>query len=213
MTDAAGELLSFASRAEWRAWLVEHHAAASEARVAIYKKGPLAGGVTLSDIQEEALCFGWVDTTAAAVDDTRWAIRLTPRRAKSEWSISNVRRVERLAELGLVTEAGWKPVEEAKRNGQWENAFRVEQTDVVPPALEAALRAHLGLLEAYLSLSHSRRRMILRRLLNAKTEATLRKRVEAVVAEVAGLVQGAATSAAVSAGYVHRVEHTESLGG
>jgi uncharacterized protein YdeI (YjbR/CyaY-like superfamily) len=188
MGDGSSELLSFASRAEWRAWLVEHHAAASEARVAIYKKGPLAGGLTLSDIQEEALCFGWVDTTGAAVDDTRWAIRLTPRRAKSEWSITNVRRVERLAEQGLMTEAGWKPVAEAKRNGQWDNAFRVEQTDIVPPELEAALRAHLGLLEAYLSLSHSRRRLILRGLVNAKTDTTLSKRVETVVAQVAALL-------------------------
>jgi uncharacterized protein YdeI (YjbR/CyaY-like superfamily) len=194
MAPIQGEPLSFASRAEWRAWLAEHHAAASEARVAIYKKGPLAGGLTLSDVQEEALCFGWVDTTGAAVDDTRWAIRLTPRRAKSEWSISNVRRVERLAQQGLMTEAGWKPVEEARRNGQWENALRVEQTDVVPLELEVALRGHAGLLEAYLSLSHSRRRLILRGLLNAKTDATLTKRVDAVLAEVAALVQGAPAS-------------------
>jgi uncharacterized protein YdeI (YjbR/CyaY-like superfamily) len=185
---APSELLSFASRAEWRAWLEGHHATAPEARVAIYKNGPLAGGLTLSDIQEEALCFGWVDTTAAAVDETRWAIRLTPRRAKSEWSISNVRRVERLAEQGLMTEAGWRPVEDAKRNGQWEKAFRVEQTDVVPPELEAALRAHAGLFATYLSLPHSRRRLILRGLLNAKTDATLSKRIDAVVAEVATLL-------------------------
>jgi uncharacterized protein YdeI (YjbR/CyaY-like superfamily) len=152
--------------------------------VAIYKKGPLAATLTLADIQEEALCFGWVDTTGASVDDTRWAIRLTPRRRNSEWSISNVRRIERLAAQGLMTEAGWQAVEEAKRNGQWELAFRVEQTDVMPPALESALRARPGLLEAYFSLSHSRRRMILRRLFNAKTDATLNRRVETVVTEL-----------------------------
>jgi uncharacterized protein YdeI (YjbR/CyaY-like superfamily) len=149
--------------------------------VAIYKKGPLAAKLTLSDIQEEALCFGWVDTTGVSVDEIRWAIRLTPRRRNSEWSISNVRRVERLAAEGLITEAGWRAVEEAKRNGQWELAFRIERTDLVPPALESELRAQPGLLEAYFALSHSRRRMILRSLFNAKTEATLHKRVETIV--------------------------------
>jgi uncharacterized protein YdeI (YjbR/CyaY-like superfamily) len=190
----APELLTFESRGEWRAWLGTNHARAREARVAIPKKGPQNGRLTLSDVQEEALCFGWIDTTGATVDHDRWAVRLVPRRPNSEWSISNVRRVERLAAQGLMTEAGWKVVEEAKRNGQWELAFRVEQTEVVPPALEAELRTHPGLPDAYLSLPHSRRRMILRGLFNAKTESTLKRRVAAAVAEVSAAREAAADS-------------------
>jgi uncharacterized protein YdeI (YjbR/CyaY-like superfamily) len=159
----------------------------------IPKKARPPGALTLSDVQEEALCFGWIDTTGAAVDESHCAVRLVPRRPNSEWSISNVRRVEKLAAQGLMTAAGWKSVDEAKRNGQWELAFRVEETDLVPPELDAALRARPGWLEAYLSLTHSRRRMILRQLLSAKTEATLRRRIEAVVREVAALREAAAS--------------------
>lgn len=180
----AGDLLPFASRAEWRSWLESHHQSATEARVAVYKKGPLAGLLTLADLQEEALCFGWVDGAAGSVDDTRYMIRLTPRRPNSEWSMSNVRRVERLAAEGLMTEAGWKTVDEAKRSGQWELAFRIEQTDVAPPELEAAFGARPDLREAYLALSHSRRRMILRSFFNAKTEPTRNRRIEAILQEI-----------------------------
>lgn len=175
---------SVASRAQWRAWLDAHHASATEAFVVIHKKGPRAGSITLADAQEEALCFGWVDVRNRRIDDERYMLQFAPRRAGSAWSSSNVERVERLTELGLMTPAGMSVVEEAKANGQWELALRVDQTDDVPAELEAALREHAGALEGYLGLSHSARRQILRSVLGARTEAGKRRRIDAAVADV-----------------------------
>ena len=182
-------VLYFSSRAEWRSWLESHHASTGEARVAIYKKGTRARDSraplpTLADVQEEALCFGWIDTTGHKLDESAYMIRLVPRRPNSEWSMTNVVRVERLAAQGLMTEAGWRAVDEAKRNGQWDLAMRVEQTDLVPPPLEAALCSVPGALDAYLSLPHSRRKLMLRSVLSAKTAATLDRRIAAIVGEV-----------------------------
>jgi uncharacterized protein YdeI (YjbR/CyaY-like superfamily) len=182
-------VLHFASRAEWRSWLESHHSLAAEARVAIYKNGarsadPQAQWPTLEDVQEEALCFGWIDTTASALDQSAYVIRLVPRHPNSEWSMTNVVRVERLATQGLMTDAGWRVVEEAKQNGQWDLALRVEQTDLVPPALEAALRPIPGALDAYLSLPHSRRKLMLRSVLSVKSAATIDRRIAAIVSEV-----------------------------
>lgn len=53
--------LSFASRAEWRAWLESHHAHAGEAWLVHYKKSALRPGLTYEDAVEEALCFDWID--------------------------------------------------------------------------------------------------------------------------------------------------------
>ena len=56
-----GELLSFYSRTEWRAWIESNHKQSSEAQVVIYKNGPRKTYLSLHDAQEEALCFGWVE--------------------------------------------------------------------------------------------------------------------------------------------------------
>jgi uncharacterized protein YdeI (YjbR/CyaY-like superfamily) len=85
--------------------------------------------------------------------------------------MSNARRVDRLAAEGLMTEAGWKTVDQAKHNGKWDLALRIEQTDIRPPDIEAAL-------------SHSRRRMILCSLFNAKTGPTRNRRIPTVISEI-----------------------------
>jgi uncharacterized protein YdeI (YjbR/CyaY-like superfamily) len=177
-------LLTFATRGEWRSWLESHHDSETEARVVIYKSGPLRGQFTLQQAQEEALCFGWVDASNGRLDDLRYWLRFVPRRAGSAWSLSNIRRVERLTQAGLMTQAGLDEVAEARRNGQWELGLRVEQTDLLPPELEQELLRTHGAMAAFTALSHSRKKQILRSLLSAKSPATMKRRVDAVVEEV-----------------------------
>ncbi len=178
--------MSFNSRAEWRAWLEANHDQAAEARIVIHKKGPRKGFFSLEEAQEEALCFGWVDVKNKRIDNSRYSLLFRPRRAGSAWSMSNIRRVERLIKAGLMTKAGLAKVTEAHENGQWDTAIRIEQTDQILPELEQALRKRKGALDGYRSLTHSRKRQILRWLLTTKSQATRRRRIEAVVQEVAG---------------------------
>jgi uncharacterized protein YdeI (YjbR/CyaY-like superfamily) len=183
------ELLSFDSRLEWRAWLISNHALAAKARVVIYKSGPRKALLSLHDAQEEALCFGWVDVRNKRIDAARYSLLLAPRKAGSAWSISNIRRVERLIQAGLMTETGLAVVAEAHVNGHWALALRIEQTDLIPEDLEKALTGMAAALEGYRALTHSRKRQILRWLLSAKTLATRQQRVAAIVDEAAALIQ------------------------
>ena len=198
MSDSTADVLYFASRAEWRSWLEANHATAPEARVAIPKGPGRAGRLTIDDVQEEALCFGWIDGGAAKLDGSHFVVRLTPRRRGSVWSAINVRRVERLAAEGAMTEAGWRVVDEANRNGQWEFALRLEQTDAVPAVLETALRQVPGGLESYMALPNWRRKQVLYSVLSAKSDATRDRRVNAVVQEVSALLDARSSEAAPS---------------
>lgn len=177
-------LLTFANRGEWRSWLESHHDSECEARVVIYKSGPLKAQLTLQDAQEEALCFGWVDASNGRLDDVRYWLRFTPRKRGSAWSLSNIRRVDRLTQTGRMAPAGLDEVAEACRNGQWHLGLRVEQTDVLPPELEQELLGTEGAMTAFAALSHSRKKQVLRSLLTAKSPATLKGRIDAVVEEV-----------------------------
>ncbi len=179
------ELLSFENRDEWRAWLESHHDRAMEAWLVLYKKSASESSLSLDEAQAEALCFGWVDVMNKRIDAARYALRFTPRRAGSAWSISNIRRVENLIQEGRMTGAGLEKVAEARRNGQWEVALQIEQTDLIPTDLRQALRRKKGALASYKNLTHSRKKQLLRALLTAKTPETRQRRIQAIVQEVA----------------------------
>lgn len=113
--------MRFATGEEWRAWLEGNHATKDEAWLTIHKKHSNTPSVTLTQTVEEALCFGWIDSSMQPIDEERYALRFTPRRKGSNWSERNKERVARLIAEGRMTEAGLAKIEEAKQNGRWEN--------------------------------------------------------------------------------------------
>ena len=179
------DLLSFAGRKEWREWLESHHHEDTEAWLVLNKKGVREGSLSLGEAVEEALCFGWIDGKLRSLDDETYSLRFTTRRPDSIWSMSNILRVERLIEEGLMTEAGLQKVAEARQSRQWEAAIRREQTDVIPADLEKALRRRKGAIAGYRSLTDSRKKQLLYWLMSAKRPETRQRRIEAIVSEVA----------------------------
>jgi uncharacterized protein YdeI (YjbR/CyaY-like superfamily) len=105
----------FASDEEMRAWLEANHATAAELWVGIYKKGSGKTGVTLAEAQDEALCFGWVDSMSRRIDDDSYMLRFTPRRPDSNWTEGNFARAEELRAQGRMHEAGIRALERRRR--------------------------------------------------------------------------------------------------
>jgi uncharacterized protein YdeI (YjbR/CyaY-like superfamily) len=178
------DLLTFANRAEWRAWLKGHHHQSTETWLVFFKKGVRQGSLTLDEAVQEALCFGWIDGKLRSLDQARYSVRFTPRRANSVWSISNIQRVEKLIQEGLMTEAGMEKIEQGRRSGQWEAAISRERTDLIPPDLAKALRRKKGALAAYRNLTDSRKKQLLHWILTAKKPETRISRIQAIVREV-----------------------------
>ena len=90
------------SREQWREWLVENHAAKREIWISTTKS---PDGLQYLDSVEEALCFGWIDSTIKAGEGVMWR-RFSPRRKRSPWTELNKERCRRLERLGLMTDAG-----------------------------------------------------------------------------------------------------------
>jgi uncharacterized protein YdeI (YjbR/CyaY-like superfamily) len=111
--------ISARDRAEWRAWLAEHHASAPGVWLILQKKGSGQASVNYEEAVEEALCFGWIDSLARSLDATRYQQVFTPRKRRSPWSQSNKERVARLSAQGLMAPAGLAAVEAAQRDGAW----------------------------------------------------------------------------------------------
>lgn len=128
-------------RAAWRGWVEANHATSTGVWMvtARARRGARAG-LDYEAAVEEALCFGWVDSTAGAVDEERGKLYFAPRKARSPWAATNKARVARLIRDGLMAPAGLAAIERAKANGWWAILDSVERLEV-PVELAAALDA------------------------------------------------------------------------
>jgi uncharacterized protein YdeI (YjbR/CyaY-like superfamily) len=129
------------NRATWRRWLEEHHEQSTGVWLVRYKRHTEKPRIEYEDAVEEALAFGWIDSTARTLDDERSMIRFTPRRPRTGWAASNKKRVERLLAAGLMHPAGLAKVEMAKADGSWELLDSAENLEI-PADLETALAAY-----------------------------------------------------------------------
>jgi uncharacterized protein YdeI (YjbR/CyaY-like superfamily) len=99
-------LLEAEDRGDWGLWLMENHATEREVWLLFYKKHVGRPCVSYDDAVEEALCYGWVDSTVRRVDEISYAQRFTPRKPASTWSASNLGRMQKLIEEKRVSKAG-----------------------------------------------------------------------------------------------------------
>ena len=98
--------IPIAAGAELDAWLAQHGDSKREVVVAIYNKASRRQGVSLVQLQEVALCHGWVDTQTRRIDAERYAVRFVPRRSGSHWSPKNRAMAQQMVDAGRITAAG-----------------------------------------------------------------------------------------------------------
>lgn len=100
--------LFFKSSSEFREWLVWNGQTATELLAGFYKRDSGKGGITYPEALDEALCFGWIDGIRKSLGEVSYAIRFTPRKSKSNWSLVNVKRAGQLKKLGRMQPPGLK---------------------------------------------------------------------------------------------------------
>ena len=147
----------------------------------LYKKHTGKPCVSYEDAVEEALCFGWIDGLVKSVDDEKYAVRFSPRKSRSIWSETNKRRVAKMIEQESMAEIGLAKVEEAKRNGEWENARVREDTTIVPIDLTRALQVNKQAQRNFERISPSQKRLFIFWITSAKTDSTRQRRIRKAV--------------------------------
>lgn len=99
-------ILEISTRLEFRKWLSEHHLSEKECWIAVKRgKTPPDDALWYLDAVEEALCFGWIDSTLKNVEGVALQ-RFGPRTKSGRWTELNKERCRRLEKLGLMTERG-----------------------------------------------------------------------------------------------------------
>src|SRR5690606_17505920 len=129
MTDNK-KTISINSRAQWRQWLEKNHQIEQSVWVLCNTQKSGLPAVPWSDMVDEALCFGWIDSTRRSVDANSFVQLYSRRKAKSTWSKINKEKIDRLEMEGLMSEAGWAAVHRAKNDGSWNILDTVEALSI-----------------------------------------------------------------------------------
>jgi len=164
------------TRAGWRAWLARHHLESRGAWVVTWKKRSGGPHVPYPDLVEEALCFGWIDSRPAKLDEQRTMLLFTPRKPQSKWAATNKARVARLVRDAQMAPRGLELVALAKRTGTWDALDVVDRLEV-PPDLVRALAAHPLAAAHFEAFPLSAKRGILEWILQAKRPETRARRI------------------------------------
>lgn len=171
------------TRSAWRSWLAKHHAAKREIWLVYYKKGFGKASVAYGEAVEEALCYGWIDSTVKTLDTERYAQRFTPRKAGSNWSTPNLDRVKRLVATGLMTPAGaiHLPSAGAAKAFRVKHQERLTGTTVAPRDLSNAMRSSARAVTFWKSLTPGYKRLYIRWMTEAKRPETRMRRIGQIV--------------------------------
>jgi uncharacterized protein YdeI (YjbR/CyaY-like superfamily) len=90
------------NRKAWRDWLKRHYQSKKEIWLVYYKQHTGKPRVSYNEAVEEALCFGWIDSTVRRIDEDRYAQRFSVRNPKTPYSQANKERLAALIAKGKV---------------------------------------------------------------------------------------------------------------
>lgn len=167
---------------DWERWLRSHHESSPGVWLMIAKKGSALASVSYAEALEAALCHGWIDGQKQAHDSEAWLQKFTPRGPRSIWSKINREKAEQLIASGRMTPAGLKATENAKRNGQWENAYQSPKGSTIPEDFLVALAKSGKAKNFFETLNSANRYAILFRIQTAKKAETRARRIEQFIA-------------------------------
>jgi uncharacterized protein YdeI (YjbR/CyaY-like superfamily) len=170
----------FKSQADFRRWLEAHHASERELVVGFYKKASGKGGIGYKEAVDEALCFGWIDGIKKRVDEASYTHRFTPRRAGSIWSAINLKRMNELIALGLVSTAGLDTFErrDPKKAGLYSFENRPQAFDAV---IARAFKANARAWAFFRAQPPGYQRILTFWIMSAKKEETRLRRLDVLV--------------------------------
>jgi uncharacterized protein YdeI (YjbR/CyaY-like superfamily) len=151
----------------------------------MYKKHTGKRAMSWSKAVDQALCFGWIDGRANAIDGDRYMQRFTPRRPGSNWSKINIAKVAKLREAGLMRPAGLKAFEARKEDHTGVYSFEQGEEAKLTEEFEARLRTDPAAWQYWQARPPGYRRTATHWVMSAKREETRERRLNQLIEDCA----------------------------
>lgn len=167
----------FTTKKEWRAWLRRHYDTERGVWLIFYKKETGKPTLAYESAVEEALCYGWIDSTVKTIDDETYARKFTPRKEKSNWSDLNKKRATKLIMKKRMTRIGMRLIEAAKESGLWDRPDRPAPAVEMPREFQNTLRKNRIAFQQFNALAPSHQKQYIMWVGTAKRPETRAKRI------------------------------------
>lgn len=164
------------SQTDWREWLATNHQSEQSVWLIYFRVSTKKPSLTWGEAVDEALCFGWIDSTKKTIDEERYMQYFSRRKPSSTWSKINKDKVAKLIQGNLVTKAGFDSIATAKQNGTWSLMDDVENL-IIPADLSIALNENEGAMAFFQRQTKSIKKGMLHWVVVAKRVKTREKRI------------------------------------
>jgi uncharacterized protein YdeI (YjbR/CyaY-like superfamily) len=171
---------TFANRQAFRDWLGKYGTESEGIWIILNKKAKSAT-LTANEALEEALCYGWIDGTIKPIDDSTYKKYFARRVSKSKWSLKNKTLAQTLMKKGLMAPQGLEAIENARKNGSWDNAELTVIDDEQIRAFKEVIKPYEPAYSNLLAMSSSVQRTYTGFYLDAKTDKTRQTRLEKII--------------------------------
>ncbi len=167
------------TKKEWRDWLRKNHEKEKRVGLIVYKTHTKKPTITHREAIEEAICFGWIDTTIRRLDENRYIRFFAKRNKTSKWSSATLGYAKDLTKQKRMTPAGTLAYIAGLKKKTFDHGIAKNPT--MPPDLENELNKSKKAKENFRNFAKSYKRTYLRWIEYAKTQQTRKKRISLVV--------------------------------
>jgi uncharacterized protein YdeI (YjbR/CyaY-like superfamily) len=167
------------NRKVWRAWLKKNHKKESKVNLIKYKKHTKKPSLSHHESMEEAICFGWIDTTIKRLDEARYQNTFVKRNKNSRWSNATLGYAKDLIKKGMMSPFGLKIFKEGLKKPVIDH--NLPRNPKIPKDLKQALETNKRAKQNFNNMAPSYKRFYIYRVKTAKREETRKKRINEVL--------------------------------
>ena len=173
------EFVGIFHRNEFRKWLAKNHDKKKKVGLILHKKHTGKNSPSHRELMEEAICFGWIDTTVRRLDSDRYVRFFSKRNKNSMWSYNTLGYAKDLVKKKMMTPHGMKFYREGLKKLPHDHGL--PKNPSIPIGLKKALAKSKTARKSFDSLPNSMKRTYLRWIFRAKMQDTKNKRIDFVV--------------------------------
>jgi uncharacterized protein YdeI (YjbR/CyaY-like superfamily) len=170
--------VEISSSTQLREWLQKNHTQKESIWLVTYKKEVKDRYVSVQEVLDELLCFGWIDGVRRKLDEEKTMQLISPRKVQ-HWTKTYKDRFATLEEEGRMMDEGRKSVAISKQNGLWHFMDDVDAL-IKPPDFIKCLEENPPAMNCFDAFGASSKRFMLRHIKISKTAATRAKRINEI---------------------------------
>ena len=163
------------NKTDLRKWLINNQDKECKVSVVVFKKHTGKPSPSHKELMEEAICFGWIDTTINRLDKNRYIRNFSKRNKNSKWSDNTLGYAKNLIKQGKMTSVGLEFYKKGLEKPTHDAG--ISKNPNMPIGLKRALDKNKRAKYNFDKFPPSSKKMIYRWILRGKREATKIKRI------------------------------------